>query len=260
MNADPVRVALFGAAGRMGQRVLRRIGANKALTLVAAFDRDVRVREVGDLALPDGALATADPQAALVDADVAIDFTAPAACAELLPLCAERGVAYVLASTALEDKERAAIDAVTTKIPVIVASNFSVGIQVMAELAELAARRLGDSFDVEISEVHHRHKTDAPSGTALSLAEAVQRGRGEMRQVLGRAGSERQREKDQLGIAALRGGDVSGEHTVYYFGAGERIELIHRATTPDIFADGALRAARWLVGQPPGCYAMRDLL
>jgi len=142
---------------------------------------------------------------------------------------------------------------------VLQAANLSVGINVMAELVETAVRRLGGAFDVEVFEIHHRHKRDAPSGTAHILADAASTARTELHPVLGRAGTG-ERERNELGISAARGGDVSGEHTVYLLGEGERIELVHRATTPDIFARGALRAAAWLVGRNPGLYGMRDVL
>ncbi|MES1170828.1 MAG: 4-hydroxy-tetrahydrodipicolinate reductase, partial [Actinomycetota bacterium] len=128
------------------------------------------------------------------------------------------------------------------------------------ELVESAAKKLGIAFDVEVSEIHHRHKRDAPSGTALALTQAVQRGRGAMRVVQGRAGTGPARDKSELGVAALRGGDVAGEHTVYYFGDNERLEITHRAGNADIFARGALAAAEWIYGKPAGRYSMRDVL
>jgi len=238
----------------MGKRVLARLAGRSDVALAAVLDR-----HTDGLDLPDGVRVGVAASDVLAAVDVAVDFTAPPACADTLPVCAERGIAYVLASTGLEAAHQAAVDAAAARIPMVVASNFSVGVNLLAQLAELAASRLGAAADVEISEIHHKHKRDAPSGTALSLGAAVKRGRRGLVDHLGRAGAH-VRAPEELGYAALRGGDVSGEHTVYFFADGERIELTHRATTPDIFADGALRAAAWVVGKAPGVYGMSDVL
>ena len=187
-----------------------------------------------------------------------IDFSAPAACRELGPECAEQGVPYVVASTGLSEEHETSLNEVASKIPLHVSANTSYGVHVLLELVELASKRLAE-FDPELVELHHKHKRDAPSGTALALVDAVSAGRGEVREVHGRAG-ESPRALGELGVAAVRGGDVAGEHTVYFMGEGERVELTHRASSPVIFAHGALKVAKWLVNQPAGRYTMRDAI
>jgi 4-hydroxy-tetrahydrodipicolinate reductase len=253
MASGAIKVCVVGAAGRMGRLLTALIREEERLDLAAALDG-----AAGSLA--DGTQLTADPVDAVGRSDVVVDFSAPAAATRLAPLCAEHGAAYVVGSTGLERADTMALDAAAAKVPVLQAANFSIGVNVLLELVETAARRLGDSFEVEISEIHHKHKRDAPSGTALALRDAVVRGRGEVETVLGRSGASGERARDELGIAALRGGDVSGEHTVYYFGSAERIELTHRATSREIFARGALRAALWIAGRPAGRYEMRDVV
>lgn len=253
MASGTIKVCVVGAAGRMGRLLTALIREEERLDLAAALDG-----AAGSLA--DGTQLTSDPAGAVGRSDVVVDFSAPAAATTLAPLCAEHGAAYVVGSTGLERADMMALDAAAAKVPVLQAANFSIGVNVLLELVETAARRLGDSFEVEIGEIHHKHKRDAPSGTALALRDAVVRGRGEVETVLGRSGVSGERARDELGIAALRGGDVSGEHTVYYFGSAERIELTHRATSREIFARGALRAALWIAGRPAGRYEMRDVV
>lgn len=251
--SGPIQVCVVGAAGRMGRLLAALIREDERLELAAALDSSTG-------SLPDGTPLALDSAAAIGRSHVVVDFSAPPATATLAPLCAERGVPYVVGSTGLDQLAETALDAAATQIPVLQAANFSVGVNVLLELAETAARRLGESFEVEISEIHHRHKRDAPSGTALALRDAVARGRGRVETVLGRRGTTGERANDEVGIAALRGGDVSGEHTVYFFGGAERVELSHRATSREIFARGAIRAAIWVVGRPAGRYDMRDVI
>jgi 4-hydroxy-tetrahydrodipicolinate reductase len=232
------RVVVVGAKGRMGTRLVRALVDHPSLGLASGVDR-------GD-----------DIARALSGSDVVIDFSAPAATAEVAPLCAKAGVAYVVASTALSAEAASALEDAAKHVPVLRAANFSIGVNVLAELVAEASARLA-GFDIEISEIHHKHKRDAPSGTALALGAAVARGRPGLRDVHNRT---EMRADDELGFAALRGGDVAGDHTVYYFGPGERLELTHRANSADVFAHGALTAARWLIGRAPGVYLMRDVL
>lgn len=239
---QPVRLAVVGGSGRMGQRVLRLVAQDPRFTLAAVLER------------PDD-----NPAGAFAAADVVIDFAAPAAVTTLLPVAAQADVAYLVASTGLTPADEAVIDQAANTIAVLQAANLSLGVNVMLELVELAAAKLR-TFDVEISEIHHRHKKDAPSGTALALGKAAERGRPELEPVLARQGITGERANYQLGFAALRGGDVAGEHTVYFFGDKERVELTHRATDADIFAKGALEAAAFLAHQKPGRYTMRDVL
>ena len=245
-----IEVCLIGAAGRMGQRTVALLAESSELALGSAVDTGAAVAGRSDL--------TANVDPAVRAADVVIDFSAPAACAEVAPRCAEHGVPYLVASTALTGSDREALARASERVPVLQAANLSVGINALASLVESAVALLHD-FDVEIFEIHHKHKRDAPSGTAHQLADAARAGRPDLRTVPARSGAA-VREQDELAVAAARGGDVSGEHTVYLLGEGERVELVHRATTPDIFARGALRAAAWLVGKPPGLYGMRDLV
>ncbi len=249
-RAERVAVTVAGARGRMGQRCLRLLAQDERLELAAALDRKAGKGELG-------VTVTDDAAAAVRAARVVIDFTAPAAVTTLAPLCAKAGAAYLVASTALDAAAERALVAAARKVPVLQAPNLSLGVNVLLEAVELVASRLGAGFDVEIAEIHHRHKTDAPSGTALALGAAVRRGRPDLRDQTSRAG---QRQARELGYAALRGGDVSGEHTIFFFGEGERVELTHRASTADIFARGALAAAAWLAQRAPGRYAMRDVL
>jgi 4-hydroxy-tetrahydrodipicolinate reductase len=195
--------------------------------------------------------------AALLGADVVIDFSLPVGLAELARLAARQNVALVSGTTGVKDTSM--LDDAASRIPVLWAPNMSIGIQVLSHIVAEAVRRLGPGFDVEITEVHHRAKVDAPSGTAVRLAEAVREVRA-LRSVTGRDGIVGARSNDELGIFALRGGDVIGDHTVHLLGAGERIELTHRATNRDLFAHGALRAARWLSGQKPGRYSLANVL
>jgi 4-hydroxy-tetrahydrodipicolinate reductase len=234
-------VCVVGARGRMGQHLVRLLETDDLLALAGALDK-------GDAA-----------EAAIAKAKVVVDFSAPAAAHQLLPLAAKYGVAYLVASTALRTADEAAIEAAAKRIAIVQAANLSLGVNVLALAVEQVARRLGPSFDVEIVEAHHRHKKDAPSGTALLFGQAARRGRPALRDVLSRPGGS-PRQSDELGYAVVRGGDISGEHTIHFLGDGERVELSHRASTPDIFARGALVAARWLVGRAPGRYGMLDVL
>ncbi len=249
------RVCLVGASGRMGQRCVRLLLAHPSLRLAAMLTHNAA-------AAPQPAedvLSTADMAAAVAVSDVVVDFSAPPQCARLLPACVAARVPYVLASTGVGAGELAAVQQAAAHIAMVQAANLSTGVNVMLGLVETAARQLC-SFDVEIAEIHHRHKRDAPSGTALALGDAVQRGAGAKTAVLGRSGDGGVRDPLDLGYAALRGGDVAGDHTVFFLGEGERLEITHRSGHADIFAAGALRAASWLLGQPAGRYSMADVI
>lgn len=219
----------------MGTALLRLLGDRNDIALAAAYARGPARTDAGiDIA--------ASKQ--LSDApffDVAIDFSLPDAFDAILALCRSRGAALVSGTTGLDDAQRARLQAAAADIPVLWSANFSLGVAVLADLVQRAASTLRD-WDCDIVEAHHVHKKDAPSGTALRLGEAVVAGGGDAR------------------YTSLRAGDIVGEHTVQFAGAGERVELIHRATDRDVFARGALLAATWLARQPPGGYAMRDLL
>ena len=204
-----------------------------------------------------------DAKAALSGCDVAIDFSVPAATLAALRVAADAGVAYVTGTTGLSEAERAELAALAERVPVVHAPNFSRAVNVLAWLTREAARLLGPGFDAELVELHHAAKRDAPSGTALRLAEAVAEGRGvalKQHLVLERAGETGARPEGAIGVQTLRGGDNPGEHVVHFVGRGERVELAHRSSTRDHFARGAVLAARWLVGRAPGLYTMDDVL
>jgi 4-hydroxy-tetrahydrodipicolinate reductase len=246
----------------MGRAVTRLCQEASDLTLVGACagSNDPALGEdAGVLAGAGGAgvAVTDDMSAALLGADVVIDFSLPAALTELARHAARQGIALISGTTGLTDAS--VLDEAARKIPVVWAPNMSLGIQVLSELAAEAARRLGPGFDLEITEVHHRKKIDAPSGTAIRLADALREVRA-LSPVTGRTGNVGARSDDELGIFAVRGGDVIGDHTVHLLGFGERLELTHRATSRDVFAQGALRAARWATLQPPGRYSLADVL
>ncbi|MCC6217498.1 MAG: 4-hydroxy-tetrahydrodipicolinate reductase [Polyangiaceae bacterium] len=249
----------------MGLALTRLIRERPRFALVGAAtaaDDPACGRDLGELA-GQGALGvtlSADLGSALLGADVAIDFSAPGAVPRLAAAAASGGVALVSGTTGLPEAARAALERASARIPVLWAPNTSLGVQVLAELVTAAVRQLGEAFDVEIVEVHHGRKTDAPSGTALRLAEAARLARPALAERHGRSGAVGARGHDELGVLAVRGGDVIGDHTVHLLGAGERLELTHRATSRDVFALGALRAAEFVVGRPPALYTLRDLL
>lgn len=261
-----MRIALHGATGRMGKALVRLIAAESDLELVGAAcaPNDALLgHDVGQLAGV-GALgvhATADVPAALLGADMVIDFSVASALPPLLNAATRAKIALVSGTTGLDASDVAALEQAARLIPILWAPNTSVGVQVLAEIVEQAVRRLGAGYDVEIVEVHHRHKIDAPSGTAKRLAEAVQEARPELHPLHGRHGVVGARSADEMAVLAVRGGDVIGDHTVHLLGTGERLELTHRATSRDLFATGVLRAVRYLAGKPAGrLYRIADLL
>lgn len=259
-----MRIAIHGAAGRMGQSVVR-LAATEGASIVGAIvsphstslGRDAG--EVAGLGIL-GVETTADTASGLLGADVVIDFSTAAALPHLLQLAARARVAVVSGTTRLDATCERLLDEAAKVVPVLWAPNTSVGVQVLAELVTLAAQKLGLSFDVEIVETHHRAKVDAPSGTAERLRKAVEEARDYLTAVYGREGNAGPRPAGEIGLLAVRGGDVIGDHTVHFLGQGERLELTHRATSRDLFARGALRAARFLAGKPAGRYAMVDVV
>ena len=241
-----VSVVLCGAAGRMGRAILACAERDPDRYRVAATWRR------GD-----------EPLAAVANGEVVIDFSSPAALAGLLAACREQRKPLVIGTTGHDEEARAEIGRAARVIPVILAANFSVGVNALFWLTRQAAQILGPGFDLEVIEVHHRLKKDAPSGTARRLAEILAEVRGlrydnDTRH--GRQGLVGERPHDEIGLHAVRGGDVVGEHTVLFADAGERVELIHRASSRETFAAGALRAAAWLHRQAPGLYDMEDVL
>lgn len=260
------RVAVLGANGRMGRAVVR-LAHEAGMQVVAAIGAGEEGKDAGELAGvgPIGARVTSDVASlASSGAEVLVDFSAPAALASACDACARGGVALASGTTGLDDAAKAALDAASARVPVLWEPNMSVGVHVLGALLERAIGALGPGFDVEIVEAHHRMKADAPSGTALRLAEAAKAARaafgGASRYVTGREGRPGARAEEEIGILAVRGGDVIGEHTALLLGDGERIELTHRASSRDLFARGALRAGTWLVGRAPGRYRLADVL
>lgn len=256
-----LRIACVGAFGRMGDRVRAAIEQAEGASLSGALEASGHPR-IGEEIAP-GVRVVDDAAAALAGADVVIDFTVPRATCAVVREAAERGVAYVCGTTGFSASERAEIETASSRIPIVLAPNFSVAVNVLAHLVGEATRLLGPAYDVEIVEIHHGAKRDAPSGTALRLAEAVAEARGEelaKQLVASRHGETGARPPGAIGVQALRGGDNPGEHTVFFFGRGERLELVHRAATRDHFAAGAVRAALWLHRRPPGLYTMQQVL
>jgi 4-hydroxy-tetrahydrodipicolinate reductase len=259
--ADTHPVCVVGAAGRMGKAVLAALHQEPSLVVAGALESPGHPG-LGSQVEP-GIHIMEDAEAALSGCAVAIDFTVPAATLATARVAAEAGVAYVAGTTGLSEPERAGLAEVAKRVPVLHAANFSLAVNVLSWLAREAARHLGAGYDAEIFELHHAAKRDAPSGTALQLAEAVAQGQGrpvDDRLVLERAGEIGARPEDAIGVQSLRGGDNPGEHTIYFVGRGERLELSHRSFTREHFARGAVRAARWLAGRPPGLYSIEQSL
>ncbi|WP_076073231.1 4-hydroxy-tetrahydrodipicolinate reductase [Sphingomonas montana] len=249
------RLGLLGAGGRMGQAILA-VAADRGVVVAGGIGRDGAV--IGP---------HADVAALAAACDVLVDFSTPAALAGNLAAACAAGTAIVIGTTGLSAADHAAIDAAARTIPVLQAANTALGVNILAWLVEQAATRLGPDWDIEIVEMHHRHKRDAPSGTALLLGTAAATGRGAAladlsrcdRAAAGPPPGPSAREDGTIGFAALRGGSVAGDHQVVFAGDGERIELGHRAESRAIFARGAVRAAGWLAGRAPGRYAMPDI-
>jgi len=239
-----VHVLLLGAKGRMGQTIAA-AAAKAGAEITAALD-------LGD-----------DLGAHISSCDVVIDFSHPNASSELSRVCGDAKKPAVIGTTGHSEEERASLEALAQSVPVVLSPNFSVGVNALFWLTRKAAEMLGKDFELEISEMHHRLKKDAPSGTAKKLAEILCDARGldygkNVRH--GREGLVGERPANEIGVHSIRGGDVVGDHTVTFAGAGERLELTHKAASRETFALGALRAAKWIVGKPPGLYSMEDVL
>ena len=241
-----MKIAIVGAAGRMGRMLVKLASENPSLEVVAEIDaKEGFARE-----WPDGT-------------ETVIDFSHHTALPALVEKAAREGVAYVIGTTGVTPEEQQAVDAAAKSVAVVQSGNYSLGVNLLLGLARIAAKTLGEGYDVEITEMHHRHKKDAPSGTALMLAKSVAEARGEDledKAVYGRRGETGERPVGEIAIHALRGGSVVGDHTVMFAGEVERIELVHRAQSREAFAAGALKAAEWARGARPGLYTMRDVL
>ena len=260
-----MKLAVFGASGRMGQAVTRLAHAAPDIQLVGAIcaaDDPALGRDAGEVAGVGaiGVELSADIAAGLLGADVVIDFSVANAVAPLFAASEKAGVAIVSGTTNLDERGQRALEQAAAKVPVVWAPNMSRGVQVLAEVVQHAMRRLGAEFDVEIVEVHHRKKLDAPSGTAIRLADAAREVRTELAELRGRDGQVGARTDEEMAVFGVRGGDVIGDHTVHPLGPSERLELTHRATDRDLFARGAISAARYVLGRAPGRYTIADVL
>ncbi len=263
-----LNVAMLGASGRMGRVILPLLAEAAELRLtgaLAAPGDPALGQDVGALAgvAPLGVTVTADPSVALDGAQVAIDFTLPAASVDNSRLCRGLGCSLVIGTTGHDAAQRAEIELAAREIPIVLAPNMSIGVNLLMRLAELAARALDDQYDIEIFEAHHRNKVDAPSGTALGLGAAAARGRGTTLESVAeyaRHGHTGVRERGRIGFSVLRGGDIVGQHRLIFAGPGEQIELVHNAQDRSGFGRGALVAARWVAGRSPGLYSMLDVL
>jgi 4-hydroxy-tetrahydrodipicolinate reductase len=263
----PIRIAVFGAAGKMGRAIIRATTEESRARLVGAIEREGSVelgQDAGSLAgVAALGVATSASTPAAGASDVWIDFSSPAVAVANARKAADAGAAFILGTTGVAAGDKAAIAEAAKRAPIVFSPNMSVGVNVLLKLVADAARALGPAYDVEIVETHHRMKRDAPSGTALRLGEAVAEASG--RDLAKTARYDRHgdigpRTQAEIGMQTLRGGDVVGDHTVFFFGQGDRIEITHRASSRDTFAKGAVRAAVWLFGKPAGLYDMRDVL
>jgi 4-hydroxy-tetrahydrodipicolinate reductase len=263
-----LRIAVMGAAGRMGRELVRVVHATPGCALAGgteplgsiALGQDVGfLAGLGSL----GVKITDDPLAVIAEVDAILDFTTPEATVEFAGLAANARIVHVIGTTGLAKEHERAIEAAARHATIIKAGNMSLGVNLLVALARKVAQALDENYDIEIVEMHHRHKVDAPSGTALMLGRAAAAGRGvdfEQRNTRARDGYTGERRRGDIGFAALRGGTVVGDHSVIFAGTAERIELAHRAEDRMIFARGAVKAALWARGQKPGLYSMADVL
>ncbi len=263
------RVGITGAAGRMGRTLIEAIAmAGDGLKLAAAIERpesSLLGADAGELAGlgSNGIALVGSLEEVIGDIDVLIDFTVPAATLANAALCAREGIALVIGTTGFTADEQARLEAAAAVTPVCKASNFSTGVNLCFKLLDMAARVLGDEVDIEVYEAHHRHKIDAPSGTALSMGEVVASALGRDLSrvaVYGREGQTGPRDRETIGFATVRAGDIVGDHTVTFAAEGERVEITHKASSRMSFARGAVRAAGWLAGRDAGLYDMQDVL
>ena len=253
------RIVVVGAMGRMGQMVRQAVSRHPDFVLGGALERNGHPDLGRDV---DGTTLTDDPKAAISQGDVVIDFSIPESTLTNLRAAADQGVAYVTGTTGFDVAGLEKLHGYAERIPVVHAPNFSIAVNVLAWLVREASAKLGEGFDAELFELHHSAKRDAPSGTALRLAEAVAEGRNQKldeKLLLERAGDTGARADGTIAVQTLRGGDSPGEHTVLFIGKGERLELVHRAATREHFAEGAVRAASWLVGRAPGLYRIEEI-
>jgi 4-hydroxy-tetrahydrodipicolinate reductase len=267
LTGAPLAVAVAGASGRMGHMLVEAVLQAPDCRLSGALDvagsPAIGQDAAAFLGKPSGVAVTSDLRRGLADARVLIDFTRPEGTLAHLAVCRELGVAAVIGTTGLSADHKAEIARISKRIPIVLAPNMSAGVNVVMKLLEMAARALHEGYDIEIIETHHRHKVDAPSGTALQMGEVIARALGrDLAQcaVYGREGVTGERDRSTIGFSAVRGGDIVGDHTVLFAGTGERIEITHRSSSRATYAQGALRAARFVAGKANGLYDMNDVL
>ena len=263
-----IKVAITGVAGRMGGRILSLLQEEDGIKIVGATEKEGHSsigKDIGNLAggVKIGVQVSDRIEVAATNADAIIDFTTAAGTLSNAFYASKKGKAMVVGTTGFLEEERKRFEKLTKEFPCVISPNMSIGVNVMFEVSKMIAGYLGTEFDVEIIEAHHKHKADSPSGTALRLGEAIAEALGrDFKKVarFERHGRIGERGKEEIGIQAIRGGDIIGDHTVIFCGTGERIEFTHRALSRDNFAMGAIRALKWVVGKPPGIYTMKDVL
>ena len=261
-----LNIVIAGSTGRMGYALLEAVLSDTELKLHGALDQascPALGRDAGEFSGRSSGVSITSGQAAIKGADVLIDFTVPAATVAHAKVCADAGVSMVIGTTGLDPEQTKAVHAAAKKVPIMWAANMSLGINILLALVEKTASMLDPAYDIEIVEMHHRHKIDAPSGTALALGKAAAAGRKvELEKVWrkSRDGHTGARPAGEIGFATLRGGEEVGVHTVMFAAAGERLELNHRSFSRETYASGAVRAALWLKGKKPGLYGMKDVL
>lgn len=263
-----MRIVVAGASGRMGRVLVRSVHEMNGVTLTGAIEHSGSIALGEDAGLlagcgSMGVKITADALSAIAEADAILDFTSPPASVEIAALAAQARAVHVIGTTGLKEEDFTKIKAAARHAVIVQSGNMSLGVNLLAGLAAQVAKVLGADYDIEIVEMHHRMKVDSPSGTALLWGEAAARGRGIPLQghaICGRDGHTGARQPNDIGFASLRGGTVVGDHTIIFAGAGERIELTHKAEDRGIFARGAVQAALWGKGQKPGLYSMKDVL
>lgn len=263
----PQRIAIAGTSGRMGRALMEALAQAGDFQLKVALERSDSPfvgKDAGELVgSPCGVRITADPGRSLAGCDVLVDFTRPEATSEHVGICRSRGIGMVIGTTGFTPEQIKLISAASLDIAIVMAPNMSVGVNLTFRLLELAAKVLKEGYDIEIIEAHHRHKVDAPSGTALRMGEVIARTLGrDLAEcaVYGREGVTGERKPATIGFATVRGGDIVGDHTALFAGTGERVEITHRAASRATFALGALRAARFLAGKKSGLFDMQDVL
>lgn len=263
-----INIAINGAAGRMGRCLIQAVAETDGLQLSAAIDRPESSLigvDAGELAGVGklGVILSADLDMATQQSDIIIDFTIPEATMALLPLCARNQCRPVIGTTGFDEAQKQLIQQTADNIATLLAPNMSVGVNLSLKLLDMAARVLGDSVDIEIIEAHHRHKVDAPSGTALRMGEVVADALGlDLKEcaIYGREGRTGERDRNTIGFATVRAGDIVGDHTVLFAAEGERVEITHKASSRMTFAYGAMRASKWLMEQQTGLFDMQDVL